>query len=243
MPQYKMKEEDLPMEEELPEAEFAEGEASSPDDLYDENFLDDVYSGDGTKPMTEHKDLLKDLMSFDKNIFELKCSWLGVRFDPNLNDGKGGVVKITGARPMMNIAGVARAEEVLRTYLKGNHFLTDLDVNDLNGIMRDCIMDVWFSFGFHKKDYGIKNNEDLYAICTQLEHTIFLLLKGSNKGRYKGFLTGTYNYNDHPQPQGYGQQGYRMPEFDINNTGGHKQKGMFGKAWDALWGRNNNRGV
>jgi len=104
--------------------------------------------------------------------------------------------------------------------------------------MRDVVKDVWFAFPFHMDEYGIRNIEDLYAICTQTEHTVSLMLLGAGKGGYKQFLSTTTSRNESVSLGDGGgfSQGQRIPDYEFNNKSS-SNKGMLGSIKNFVMGR------
>lgn len=191
-------------QEDIPEDEEQEPESALSDDD------DQYYGGDdyAEMPMEKHSDLLRQLTDFDPHVQQMFYDWLAVEY----NEDEKTTIPLKGIKPMMNEQGCRAALTILRTYLRGNNIITQLDQANYNAIMMDCGEYIATTMGVNDELYGIKSDSDYYMIFNQLYHSIQLVLLGAGgTNTYKDLLKGTVSHQERGSDGGYYAPGMPMP--------------------------------
>jgi len=169
-------------------------DAGLPDDDFKDDLKDDLFTdnlGDwggfdgGTPPaMEKHSELLKELTSFDPQLKETFKDWLGLKWD----DGLGDYVKDPNVKAILNYDGAVWCIGFLKTYAKKTNIITDITHEDYNRLQVDILEVIYLGFAPKRKQFEVRDHEDLKKICTELYHAAILVLMGAGDGKYNRLL-------------------------------------------------------
>lgn len=210
-------------EKEIHEEEYSRDEDDGlldSDDFNDDLGIGDI--GEGLSPMEKHNDLLMQLTDFTPSLKEMVHGWLGLVYSEKDN----GFIQVN--KPVMNEDCAAWCITFLKNYTKRTNLITNIGANEYKFIMKDCIKTLWYNIGSRADlDFGIKSNGDIFRVCTEIEHSIALVLMGAGDGKYTEFFSTTTNRNENIQ-QSSGVQMPQVPQMVERPTFTQKVKKMLG---------------
>lgn len=187
--------------------EIESQEENDAEDNFDDGFDEDLdsFGGDGADsgeiPLNKHNDLIKSLTNFDPFLKDLFNNWLGLMWDEEKKE----FVKNPLINPIMNLNCAMWCLRFLKNYARNNNIITDISSNDYKDFNEDMISELWYNLGT-RDDFGIKEEGDLIALCTELEHDAKLVLMGAGDGRYNKFLQTTISRQESVQLDGKQQE-------------------------------------
>jgi len=187
--------------------------------------MDDFGGFGDVSNINKYNDLLKELTNFDPTIQRRVRNWLGLEWD---EDAKGYRQK---DEAIINAKGAKWAIGFLQTYQSKTNIITNINQHEFKNLQLDLITMCWLVFPTIE-DFDVKSTADWYRLCTELEHSAFLVLAGAGDGKYTKFLgesvhrTESVQLNNQPRLQGYA--GQQQPET---------KKGMINKFKNMLLGR------
>jgi hypothetical protein len=159
---------------------------------YDEEHPQD-YGYDEYDDNTQSHALYEKLSDFDKYLKQLIMEWLGMYW----NDNEQRYVRDKRVTPIMNIKGARWCITFLRTYARDNNILTRVGEKSFKFLMQDVVKTAWLNIGTRAREFNIKNNGDILAVCNQLIHTTELVLIGALGNKtYIDSISGSYKYNE-----------------------------------------------
>ena len=171
-------------------------------DNFDNDFNDDWDMGSNNIPMEKHSELLKQLTNFEPFLKKKFNEWLALSWDEKQNK----YIKNPLLEPIMNIKCANWLISFISTYARQNNIITDIGQDDFNYIREDIIETLWSNIGLRAKEFGIDNYGDVQRICTEVQHTIELVLMGAGDGKYNQLLRDTHKETTHTQPLNYDNQ-------------------------------------
>lgn len=158
----------------------------------------------GQSPIDKHKDLLKDLTNFDPIIQTRIKNWLGLEYDDLVKDYK------QKHPAILNEKGARWAMGTLQTYQSKTNFITNITQHEFKCMQGEILDLVWLVFPTNDT-FGVKTTADWFRLCTELQHSAFLVLAGAGDGKYTKFLgesvTRTESVNLSPPAQTVKPQG------------------------------------
>lgn len=145
----------------------------------------DLYGGDlgigAEPPISKYSDLIKELTNFAPQIARRIRNWLGLEYD---EDTKGYIQKRDA---IINVKGAKWAVGFLETYQTRTNIITNISQYEFKNLQLDIIKVVWLVFPTID-EFNVKQTADWYRLCTELEHSAFLVLAGAGDGKYTKFL-------------------------------------------------------
>jgi hypothetical protein len=166
--------EEPPKEEPIKDIDYNDG-------LTDDFGIDPFMDGTGQSPIDKHKDLLKSLTDFDPIVQRKIRNWLGLEWDEEVKDYHQkypAVINEKGARWAIGLLG---------TYQSKTNFITNITQIEFKNMQSEILDSVWMVFPTNDT-FGVKNNQDWHRLCTELQHSAFLVLAGAGDGKYTKFL-------------------------------------------------------
>lgn len=176
------------------------------DDLSNDFSIDPFMDPIGGSPIDKHKDLLRGLTDFDPIIKKKIRNWLGLEWDDDLKDYK----EVSPA--IINEKGARWAIGFLQTYQSKTNFITNINQREFTNIQEEILDSVWMVFPTNEY-FDVKSNQDWHRLCTELQHSAFLVLAGAGDGKYTKFLgesvqrTESINLTSPPHSPGLQQGG------------------------------------
>jgi len=193
----------------------------TPDDLEEDNILDDDEEdldfkeddnygdiNDGLSTMDRHNDLLKELTEFDSYLKTKVTEWLGLVW----SEQETKYVLDKSVDPIMNLKGARWCINFLRPYCRKNNIITSLDKDTYQNMMDDVITTAITNIGTRYEEFEIKSYAEMMSIWNQLIHSVELVLIGAGgSNNYKEMITTTTSRNENMNLNNQPNQQQNLP--------------------------------